>query len=201
MTGPVLCSPAGSGPVTLASSPRQAVRKGSWFWWPTLHQREWTCFFDPLLVTADANPQENAALLRRQAIYLLGFEPRSSTADWLHTNNDESCVTPVAPITFRPGSPSGPLPSRGSDRVAGRSAARSSLAGWFGGAKTCAKAPNHGHRCGPLVPRRSADKADLGGRPPLRPTPGVGTAPHSGPRGRRRSPRRPPGVAGRPGRR
>ncbi|MGH4022444.1 MAG: helix-turn-helix domain-containing protein [Pseudonocardiaceae bacterium] len=52
---------------------------------PTLHRHERTRFFDHLLVTADANPQEDAALLRRQAIYLLGFDPRSSTADWLHT--------------------------------------------------------------------------------------------------------------------
>ncbi|MCA1673241.1 MAG: transcriptional regulator, partial [Actinobacteria bacterium] len=51
---------------------------------PTLSQEARTRFFDHLLVTADANGDEDAALLRRQAIYLLGFDPRASTADWLH---------------------------------------------------------------------------------------------------------------------
>lgn len=41
-------------------------------------------FFDHLLVTADASPREGAALLRRQAIYLLGFDGRARTAEWLH---------------------------------------------------------------------------------------------------------------------
>lgn len=50
---------------------------------PTLEGLERTRFFDHLLVTADANPHENAALLRRQAIYLLGFDARMSTAVWL----------------------------------------------------------------------------------------------------------------------
>ncbi len=51
---------------------------------PTLDDRERTWFFDHFLVTADANPHEDAALLRRQAIYLLGFDTRPTTAEWLH---------------------------------------------------------------------------------------------------------------------
>ncbi|MGH3793652.1 MAG: hypothetical protein ACRDSP_02065 [Pseudonocardiaceae bacterium] len=50
---------------------------------PTLDAPERTRFFDHLLVTADANPHEDAALLRRQSIYLLGFDARASTAEWL----------------------------------------------------------------------------------------------------------------------
>jgi transcriptional regulator with XRE-family HTH domain len=50
---------------------------------PTLAEGERTRFFDHLLVTADANPHEYAALPRRQAIYLLGFDTRASTAEWL----------------------------------------------------------------------------------------------------------------------
>jgi DNA-binding XRE family transcriptional regulator len=50
---------------------------------PTLAEDERTRFFDHLLVTADAHPHEDAALPRRQAIYLLGFDARASTAEWL----------------------------------------------------------------------------------------------------------------------
>jgi len=50
---------------------------------PTLAEDMQTSFFDQLLVTADASSYEDAALLRRQAIYLLGFDERASTADWL----------------------------------------------------------------------------------------------------------------------
>lgn len=50
---------------------------------PTLTKEERTRFFDHLLVTAEANPNEGTALARRQAIYLLGFDTRASTAEWL----------------------------------------------------------------------------------------------------------------------
>lgn len=50
---------------------------------PALAEDERTRFFDHLLVTADANPRENAALPRRQSIYLLGFDTRANTAEWL----------------------------------------------------------------------------------------------------------------------
>ncbi|MGQ0775607.1 MAG: HD domain-containing protein [Pseudonocardiales bacterium] len=51
---------------------------------PTLDEPERTRFFDHFLVTADANLQEGASLLRRQSIYLLGFDARANTAEWLH---------------------------------------------------------------------------------------------------------------------
>ncbi|MBV9144189.1 MAG: helix-turn-helix transcriptional regulator [Pseudonocardiales bacterium] len=52
---------------------------------PTLTHDERTRFFDHLLVTADTKPQDDTALARRQAIYLLSFDPRADTADWLRT--------------------------------------------------------------------------------------------------------------------
>jgi hypothetical protein len=61
------------------------VRRGPVPDQPALTREEQTRFFDNLLVTADANPHGDAALSRRQAIYVLGFDTRASTADWLRT--------------------------------------------------------------------------------------------------------------------
>ncbi len=61
------------------------VRRGPVPNHPTLTKDQRTCFFDHLLVTADANPHQSASLLRRQAIYLLGFDTRTSTTGWLRT--------------------------------------------------------------------------------------------------------------------
>jgi hypothetical protein len=52
-----------------------------------LTKEEQTRFFDQLLVTADAYHPEGTALPRRQAIYLLGFDTRASTANWLHVEH------------------------------------------------------------------------------------------------------------------
>lgn len=49
---------------------------------PTLHEWASLRFFDHLLVTADAHRGE-AALLGRQATYLLGFDRRPDTVEWL----------------------------------------------------------------------------------------------------------------------
>jgi hypothetical protein len=57
---------------------------------PTLTQDERTRFFDHLLVTADTKPQDDIALSRRQAIYLLGFDTRASMADWLRTEQQRA---------------------------------------------------------------------------------------------------------------
>jgi len=51
---------------------------------PTLDEPERARFFDHLIVTADANHQLDASLLRRQSIYLLGFDTRENTAEWLY---------------------------------------------------------------------------------------------------------------------
>lgn len=74
----------GGTPAQLRPLHRPMRRRGPVPTQPSLDERERTRFFDHLLVTADANPHDEAALLRRQAIYLLGFDHRSSTADWLH---------------------------------------------------------------------------------------------------------------------
>lgn len=52
---------------------------------PVLAAADRKRFFDHLLVTADANTTNDTALLRRQAIYLLGFGQREDVASWLRT--------------------------------------------------------------------------------------------------------------------
>ncbi len=47
-------------------------------------------FFDHLLVTADATPREDTALARRQSIYMLGFDTRASTAEWLRVEHSRA---------------------------------------------------------------------------------------------------------------
>ncbi len=63
------------------------VRRGPGPAQPTLTKDERTCFFDHLLVTADAHSSEEAALARRQAVYLLGFDARASTTEWLRAEH------------------------------------------------------------------------------------------------------------------
>jgi len=57
-------------------------RRGPVPTYPVLEAEDQRRFFDHLLVTADAN-RTDAPLLRRQAIYLLGFDPRPNTVQWL----------------------------------------------------------------------------------------------------------------------
>ncbi len=73
----------GTVPAPLRDLVTVRVRRGPVPDRPTLTEDERTRFFDHLLVTSDANPQEYPALPRRQAIYLLGFDTRASTAEWL----------------------------------------------------------------------------------------------------------------------
>jgi transcriptional regulator with XRE-family HTH domain len=76
----------GALPDQLRDLPKQVrARRGPVPDRPALSREEEARFFDHLLVTADANVGEGAALLRRQSIYLLGFDTRASTAAWLHT--------------------------------------------------------------------------------------------------------------------
>lgn len=71
-------------PVKLAKIPRQqGTRRGPVADRPALSTDERTRFFDHLLVTADAHRNDDNALLRRQAIYLLGFDQRPGSAEWL----------------------------------------------------------------------------------------------------------------------
>ncbi|MGH3853768.1 MAG: helix-turn-helix domain-containing protein [Pseudonocardiaceae bacterium] len=73
----------GIAPAPLRDLVTARVRRGPAPDQPTLTKDERTRFFDHLLVTADASPHKDASLPRRQAIYLLGFDTRASTADWL----------------------------------------------------------------------------------------------------------------------
>lgn len=79
---------------------------------PTLTEEERTRFFDHLLVIADAYSYEDTALPRQQAVYLLGFDARASTADWLHAEQLRALRNAGISIMFHPGSLSGLLPSR-----------------------------------------------------------------------------------------
>ena len=57
---------------------------------PTLAAAEQESFFDHLLVTADAIPREDTALARRQSIYMLGFDGRASTSEWLRVEHSRA---------------------------------------------------------------------------------------------------------------
>lgn len=50
---------------------------------PTLPADERARFLDHLMAVAERGIDENEALLRRQAVYLLGFDGRPQVADWL----------------------------------------------------------------------------------------------------------------------
>ena len=50
---------------------------------PTLGAEEKTRFLDHLLTLAERSTRTEEALLRRQAVYLLGFDPRPHVVDWL----------------------------------------------------------------------------------------------------------------------
>jgi transcriptional regulator with XRE-family HTH domain len=62
----------------IASGRRGPVSAG-----PVLTPDERHRFFDHLLVSADANRGPDNILLRRQAVFLLGYDERTETADWL----------------------------------------------------------------------------------------------------------------------
>lgn len=73
----------GIHPSSLRDLPKVQVRRGPVPNRPTLSREERTRFFDQLLVTAETHRTESARLIRRQAIYLLGFDTRTSTTEWL----------------------------------------------------------------------------------------------------------------------
>ena len=80
----------GIAPDSLRDLVTARVRRGPVPDQPSLTQDERTRFFDHLLVTADTNPHEATALSRRQAIYLLSFDIRASTTDWLRTERQRT---------------------------------------------------------------------------------------------------------------
>jgi hypothetical protein len=70
-------------PARLAGLSRRTARRGPVADRPVLGAEERDRFFDHLLVVADAYRSEADAVLRRQAIYLLGFDRREETLRWL----------------------------------------------------------------------------------------------------------------------
>lgn len=58
-------------------------RRGPVAAYPSLQADEKTRFFDHLLSIADRGTRVDEALLRRQAVYLLGFDGRAEIVDWL----------------------------------------------------------------------------------------------------------------------
>ncbi|MBV9012461.1 MAG: helix-turn-helix transcriptional regulator [Pseudonocardiales bacterium] len=83
----------GLAPASLRDLVTARVRRGPVPDQPTLTQEERTRFFDHLLVTADTKPQDDTALAHRQAIYLLSFDTRADTADWLRTERRRTLRT------------------------------------------------------------------------------------------------------------
>jgi DNA-binding XRE family transcriptional regulator len=61
------------------------VRRGPVPDQPKLTLEDQTGFFDHLLLITDTKSHEGSALARRQAIYLLGFDTRASTVEWLRS--------------------------------------------------------------------------------------------------------------------
>lgn len=74
---------------TLARS-RTSLRRGPVPDHPALAGSEQTRFFDHLLALAERYREEENALLRRQAIYLLGFDRRPTSAEWLVVQHNEA---------------------------------------------------------------------------------------------------------------
>lgn len=52
---------------------------------PSLSAEERTRFFDHLLVVAERGQKQSESLLRRQAVYLLGFDGRPKIVEWLRS--------------------------------------------------------------------------------------------------------------------
>ena len=73
----------GEIPARLVGLLSQIPRRGPAAVGPVLGAEESDRFFDHLLAVADRYRSDSDAVLRRQAIYLLGFDDRSATRRWL----------------------------------------------------------------------------------------------------------------------
>jgi DNA-binding XRE family transcriptional regulator len=73
----------GDTPAALAPEVVGLPRRGPAQSYPALYSDERTRLFDHLLAIADRGTGDEHVLLRRQAVYLLGFDNRPATADWL----------------------------------------------------------------------------------------------------------------------
>lgn len=70
-------------PQHLQSFAAKVPRRGPVASHPTLRAEERTLFFDHLLAVAERGTHTDETLLRRQAVYLLGFDGRAHVVDWL----------------------------------------------------------------------------------------------------------------------
>lgn len=67
-------------------------RRGPVSDWPVLTAEERHRFFDHLLVSAEAHRGPEHSLLRRQAAFLLGYDVRATTADWLADEQERAAA-------------------------------------------------------------------------------------------------------------
>lgn len=72
-------------PQHLQNFATKVPRRGPAALHPTLRAEERTRFFDHLLAVAERGTHTDEALLRRQAVYLLGFDGRAQVVDWLRS--------------------------------------------------------------------------------------------------------------------
>jgi hypothetical protein len=70
-------------------------RRGPASTYPSLHADEQTRFLDHLLTVAERSTHADEALLRRQAVYLLGFDGRPQVAAWLRAEWKRAGRQPV----------------------------------------------------------------------------------------------------------
>ncbi|MFI5492197.1 helix-turn-helix domain-containing protein [Actinoplanes sp. NPDC051859] len=88
---------AGVMPQHLAVFVRRTARRGPVPAQPCLGAEERTRFFDHLQVVVARADNRREALLRRQAVYLLGFDRRPEIADWLRSEWSRAIRRPVDP--------------------------------------------------------------------------------------------------------
>ncbi len=92
----------GSTPPQLQKLPA-APRRGPAADRPSLAASERVRFFDHMMVIADSADASTSPLLRRQAAYLLGFDDRSISTDWLNREHQRSLRKSVADGDVRAG--------------------------------------------------------------------------------------------------
>ena len=73
----------GSTPPQLGEFISKVPRRGPVASHPTLHPDERTRFFDHLMFSVERAGPADEPLLRRQSVYLLGFDQRARVVDWL----------------------------------------------------------------------------------------------------------------------
>ncbi|MEU4392227.1 helix-turn-helix domain-containing protein [Kribbella sp. NPDC023855] len=63
---------------------------------PSLTHENQARFFDHLLATVDSKNAAQSPVLQRQAMYLLGFDPRSGSAEWLSSKHRRAFTVRIA---------------------------------------------------------------------------------------------------------